>query len=53
MSASLMELKTVETCTGALDYRCGGSVMDFNLKEIKQQIWLPQNKFVHSHHNNK
>jgi hypothetical protein len=27
--------------------------MDFNLKEIKQQIWLPQNKNVHSHHNNK
>jgi hypothetical protein len=48
MSASLMELKTVETCTGALDCRCGGSVMDFNLKEIKQQIWLPQNKIVHS-----
>ena len=48
MSASLMELKTVETCTGALDCRCGGSVVDFNLKAIQQQIWLPQNKFVHS-----
>ena len=48
MSASLMESKTVETCTGALDYRCGGSVMDSSSKEIKQQIWLPQNKFVHS-----
>jgi hypothetical protein len=21
--------------------------MDFNSKEIKQQIWLPQNKIVH------
>ena len=50
MSASLMELKTVETCTGALDCRCGGSVMDFNSKAIQQQIWLPQNKIVHSHH---
>jgi hypothetical protein len=22
--------------------------VDFNLKAIQQQIWLPQNKFVHS-----
>ena len=48
MSASLMESKTVEICSGALDYRCGGSVMDSSSKEIKQQIWLPQNKIVHS-----
>ena len=48
MSASLMESKTVETCTGALDYRCGGSVVDFSSKAIQQQIWLPQNKIVHS-----
>jgi hypothetical protein len=24
--------------------------MDFNSKAIQQQIWLPQNKIVHSHH---
>jgi hypothetical protein len=24
--------------------------MDSSSKEIKQQIWLPQNKIVHSHH---
>ena len=38
MSASLMESKTVETCTGALDYRCGGSVVGSILKGIKYKI---------------